>query len=368
MFKDSVTIGRIFNIPIRLHFSFLLVIPILAVIFRNNLQLIAQHIGISPDNLQINPFLLGLIMALALFLSVLLHELAHSFVAKRKGMKIKGITLMLLGGVAQIEEISKKPGEEAVMALSGPLLSIGLGFLLLLTVNITGIFGGDILLILTYLGQINIFLGVFNLLPAFPTDGGRILRSLLSMRMPFVKATRLAVFFGRTFALLFGLIGLAFGNFILIFIAFFIYIAASQEYQSALIKTTLSGFAVSDLMTQDVTVINEDMPVSKLIEKMFKERHSGYPVLSEQKLKGCVTMEDIQKLPPEEYNEKKVGDIMSREIKKVNPDDDIHQALNILSREDIGRLMVIEGEKLVGIITRSDIMKGFRLRQLQVNE
>lgn len=365
MFKDSVVIGRIFQIPVKLHVSFLLVLPFLAWAFGNNLQRMANYMEIRPETLLINPYFLGLIMALSLFFSVLLHELAHSLVAKGKGIEIKSITLMLLGGVAQMEEIPEKPGEEALMALSGPLLSLLLGALLLFAARVIGSSSNDALLLFTYLGQINIFLGLFNLLPAFPTDGGRILRSLLAQRMPFVKATKLAASFGRGSALLFGFIGLISGNFILLFIAFFIYIGASQEYQMTLLKSTLSGFTVSDLMTRDVVALEEDLTIQELLDKMFKERHSGYPVLAGETILGCVTMEDIQKVSPKEYRQKKVYDIMSKEIKKVHPHDDIYQALRILSTEDIGRLMVVERERLVGIITRSDIMRGFHLQQIQ---
>lgn len=365
MFKDSVVIGRIFQIPVKLHISFLLVLPFLAWAFGNNLQRMAQYMEIAPETLFINPYFLGLIMALSLFISVLLHELAHSLVARGKGIEIKNITLMLLGGVAQMEEIPEKPGEEAMMAISGPVLSLGLGVILLLIARMIGDRSGDILLLFTYLGQINIFLGIFNLLPAFPTDGGRILRSLLAQRMSFIRATKLAASFGRGFALLFGFLGLISGNFILLFIAFFIYIGASQEYQMTLLKSTLSGFTVSDLMTENVVTLEEDLTIQELLDRMFKERHSGYPVLSGETIKGCVTMEDIQKVNPKEYSEKKIYDIMSKEIKKVQPHDDIYQALRILSTEDIGRLMVVDNERLVGIITRSDIMRGFHLQQIQ---
>lgn len=365
MFKDSVTIGRVFQIPVKLHISFLLVLPFLAWAFGNNIKSMANYMEISTEALQSNPYFLGLILALSLFFSVLLHELAHSLVAMRKGTKIKSITLMLLGGVAQMEDIPEKPGDEALIALFGPLISLALGSLLLLTTRITRGFGEDALLLLTYLGNINIFLGIFNLVPAFPTDGGRILRSLLAQRMSFLKATKTAASFGRGFALLFGFIGLISGNFILIFIAFFIYIGASQEYQMTLLKSTLAGFTVSDLMTRQVVALRDDLTIQELLDKMFKERHSGYPVLDDESLKGCVTMEDIQKVSPKEYKEKRVYDIMSREIKKVHPDDDIDHALRLLSTEDIGRLMVVDGERLVGIITRSDIMKGFRLQQIQ---
>lgn len=367
MFERSVTIFKISDIPIKLHISFLLVLPFLAWAFGNNIQVIAQMVDIPPEAINFSPYFLGFFLAILLFISVALHELAHSFVARSQGININSITLMLLGGVAQMEDITEDPKDEAWMAFAGPFFSLILGFFLL---QITTFFSkqlvADLYLVVIYLGWLNIFLGFLNLLPAFPTDGGRILRALIARKKSAIEATRIASGIGKSFAFLFGIIGLISGNFFLIFIAFFIFIGASQEYQTNLIKKALSEFKVSEIMTEDVSSIHEENTVQELIDKMFDERHSGYPVIdNDGNIKGCVTMEDIQNIKSDESSEIKIQDIMTENIKKVSPDENIYQALKKLSEAKIGRLMVMENDNLVGIITRSDIMKAYRLNKLK---
>jgi len=366
MFQEAIVVGRIFGIPVKIHFTLLLILPFLAWVFGSNFGIIAKRAGIPLENLLLNPFLSGFIMALALFFSVLLHELAHSRVAQNQGIAVKDITLMLFGGVAHLEEGMEDPKKELVIAMAGPLTSLIIGATLLIAFSIYPLqFFPDLKVMGIYLGQINIFLAFFNLIPAFPTDGGRIVRSLLARRSSYLDATRIATTVGRIFAFLFVLLGFFSGNFILMFIAVFIFIGASQEYQQTLQRITLTDIKVKDLMTKGVSIIDEDATVKELIEKILAELHSGYPVFSDGKLIGCVTIGDTSKVDPEKRNEFRVKDIMSRDIKKVLPGDDVYQAIKKLSGYDIGRLMVVENEKLVGIITRSDIMKGFRLRQIQ---
>jgi Zn-dependent protease/predicted transcriptional regulator len=366
MFKEAIVIGRIFGIPVKIHFTFLLIIPFLAWVLGGNFDSIAERAGIPLENLLLNPYLSGLIMALALFVSVLLHEAAHSRVAQKQGIAVNSITLMLFGGVAHIDEGLEDPKKEALIAMSGPLTSLIIGATLLVAFSVYPLqFFPDLRVMGIYLGQINIFLAFFNLIPAFPTDGGRILRSLLARRSSYLDATRIATTVGQVFAFLFILLGLLLGNFILIFIAVFIFMGASQEYRQTLDRITLSNFKVKDLMTKDVSIIDENATVKELLERILAELHSGYPVFSAGKLKGCVTIGDTSKVDPARRNEYRVKDIMSRDIKKVSPDDSVYQVLKKLSSYDIGRLMVFEKDELVGIITRSDIMKGFRLRGIQ---
>ncbi|MFW5980533.1 MAG: CBS domain-containing protein [Halanaerobiaceae bacterium] len=367
MFKNSVTIFKIAGIPIKLHISFLLILPFLAWAFGNNIKMLTQYTGVTYGELSYNPYYLGFLLAIFLFISVAMHELSHSFVARTQGIEINNITLMLFGGIAQMDEISEEPKNEAWMAFSGPLFSLVFGFIL---VQIASLFSRqlipDIYLLILYLGQLNLFLGCFNLLPAFPSDGGRILRALIARKKTYLEATRIAANIGKGFAFLFGIIGLISGNFILLFIALFIFIGASQEYQTNLLKDVLSDFKVKDLMTEEVSTINLDLNVEALIDKMFQEHHSGYPVIDyEENLIGCVTMEDVQSVPDEKYNTTRIKDIMSTDIKKVSPEDSLFDALKKLSQADIGRLMVMENDKLVGIITRSDIMKAYRLKQMK---
>ncbi len=366
MFKEAIVVGRIYGIPVKIHFTFLFIIPFLAWVFGSNFSFFAERAGVPLQNLLLNPYLSGLIMALALFVSVLLHELAHSRVAQSQGLAIKSITLMLFGGVAHLEEGLEDPKKEVWIAIAGPMTSLIIGITLLVALSIYPLqFFPDLRVMGIYLGQINIFLAFFNLIPAFPTDGGRILRSLLARRSSYLDATRIATAAGQVFAFIFALLGLLSGNFILIFIAIFIFIGASQEYRQTLQRITLTDFKVKDLMTKDVSTIDENATVKELLQKTLTELHSGYPVFSDGNLKGCVTTGDISKVDPEKRNEYRVKDIMSRDIKKVSPEDDVYQALKIISNHDIGRLMVVENGELVGIITRSDIMKGFRLRQIQ---
>ena len=155
------------------------------------------------------------------------------------------------------------------------------------------------------------------------------------------------------------------GNLFLVLIAFFIYIGASQELHFTVIKSTLDGFRVRDLMTTDVVTVTADLTVRDLIDRMLTERHTGYPVVQGGRLVGCVTMEDIDKLELEGRDTAKVADIMTSDLISVGPDDDIYLALKHISENEIGRLPVLEGDRLVGILSRSDVMRGFQLRQLR---
>ncbi len=364
MFKSSVTVVTVSGIPIRIHISFLVILPFLIMVIGNNIGQIAGMAGISAGQLSLGPYWLGFILAVLLFVSIALHELAHSFVAQSQGIEIVDITLMLLGGVAQMDDEGGDPRDEVWIALAGPALSLVLGVLLLLMQPVSGI--SDVSLIIYYLGYMNVFLALFNLLPAFPSDGGRVLRSLLARRMSTLRATAIAANVGKVFAFLFAAVGLMTGQLFIILIALFIYIGASQEHQFNVLQEAFSGFFVSDMMTRDVSTVTEDMTAQELLDRMLAERHSGYPVVdSEGNLAGCVTMHDIESAATHEWQADTVADIMTRELITVRPEDDLFEAFKKLSRADIGRLLVVEDGQLRGILTRSDIMKAYRLKSMQ---
>ncbi len=366
MFKNSVTILHVAGIPIRLHISFLLILGFLVLVIGNNIGAIADMAGIAGEELTANPFLLGLILAILLFTSIALHELAHSFVARSQGIEIREITLMLLGGVAQMRNEGDDK-DEVWMAFAGPLFSLVFGALLLYAVRpLAARMMADVHLVVYYLGFMNIFLGFFNLLPAFPSDGGRILRSLIARRTSYLQATRIATSVGKAFAILFGVVGFVYGHLFLILIAFFIYIGATQEYQFNVVKDAFSDFRVRDLMTADVSTVTQDMTVAELLELMHRERHSGYPVMDDQsRLVGCVTLHDVRALGDDTPGSTPIGDIMNCELITIRPQDELFYAFKKLSEADVGRLMVVEDGQLRGILTRSDIMKAYRLRALQ---
>lgn len=364
--KSSFTIGHLFEIPVKIHVSLLFILPFFAWAFGNNIVYLTENTDIVRTNLILNPYLLGFIMAVALFASILIHELAHSLVARTKEVKTTDITLMLFGGLANIEEISENPKDEVKIAASGPLTSLALGFVLfLIGVYSPSFVLEDIRLLILYIGQLNIFLAIFNLLPAFPSDGGRILRALIAQRTSLRKATKIASKVGKVFAVIFGILGFISGNFILIFIAFFIYLGASQEHQFSNIKTALSDLKVKDLMTKDVKTVSVKISVRKLIEKMFNDKHSGFPVMRNDEVVGIVTMEDAKKVAENSYSNTPVQTIMNEDIHCVKGEDELFVAFKLLFKKDIGRLLIIEEGKLKGIITRSDVMTGLRVKELK---
>jgi len=364
--KSSFTVGHLFGIPVKIHVSLIIILPFFAWAFGSNIIYLTENTDIARRELILNPYFLGFIMAVMLFVSILIHELAHSLVARTKDVKTTDITLMLFGGLANIEEISKDPKNEVEIAASGPLTSLVLGIIFVFVGRFAPEFMlEDLRLIILYTGQLNIFLAIFNLIPAFPSDGGRILRAAIAQKTSFRKATEIASRVGKVFAWIFGIIGFMSGNFLLVFIAFFIYIGASQEHQFSNIKLALSNLKVKDLMTRDVKTVPVNMSIHSLVEKMFADKHSGFPVLRDDKVVGIVTMEDAKKIPQDEYRNTPVQSIMNKDLHCVKGDDELFEAFKLLFQKDIGRLLVMDDGELQGIITRSDVMTGLRVRQLE---
>lgn len=365
MERSSIRVGSILGFPVYLHYSFLLILPFLAWSFGSRIKEMAGYADVSAEQLELSPYVWGLVIALALFASVLFHELGHSVVARRMRIQIRGITLMLFGGIAHLEEMPTEPGEEAKIALAGPIVSFATGAACYaLAVLLDGVGNPNVHFALSYLGYINIFLGLFNLLPAFPMDGGRVLRSLLARNRSFTSATKTAANVGKFFAFAFGILGLLGGNLFLVLIAFFVYMGASQELHYTVMKATLDGFRVDDLMTREVVTVDEEMTVADLTKKMLRERHMGYPVLRDDRVVGCVTLGDLEKVQGDGGDDARVRDIMSSELETASPEEDIYAALKRMTDRDIGRVPVLLDGRLVGILSRSDVMRGFQLRRL----
>jgi Zn-dependent protease len=246
----ALKIATIRGIPIRVHYSFLLVLPFLAFLFGRHFVMAAHMADVPTSGLAGSPWLWGLGVALGLFLSVLVHELAHSFYALWKGGKVEDITLLMIGGVSRISEGPERPRQEAMMAFVGPLssLALGAGFLglhLLASPTATP----NLRFAFFCLAQLNLVLGLFNLLPAFPMDGGRILRALLVGRMGALRATDVASKVGIGFAALFALAGLLTFNLLLLLVAYFVYVGAREERGQELAQSLLSQLHVGEVMT-----------------------------------------------------------------------------------------------------------------------
>jgi Zn-dependent protease len=359
--RTSFKIGTIIGIPVKLHITFLLILPVFAFVFATT----EPPLGFAGTSSELMVYLLSFITTILLFACIILHEAGHSYIAKGFGVEIKDITLLLFGGVSSMEEIPRIPSQELKMAFAGPFVSFVIGITLLaanvlISSSVAGYSDTSIFLMFNILGSINIVLGLFNLLPAFPMDGGRLLRAWYAKRMSYVKATHYAAYFGKMFAFLMGIIGLLFNPW-LILIAFFVYIGASEEDRSTTITVLLEKYSVRQIMTSDVVSVSPDISVEELSKLMFEKKHLGYPVVKGNSLKGIVTFTDIRNILPHERYAKLVSDIMTTDIISVSPQDTASEAFKVMTRNNIGRVLVMEKGELAGILSRSDLMRAMML-------
>ncbi len=374
----SLRIGRLFGIPIELHWTFLLVIPLFAWIIGSQIELTAELLGevfgLAIDTSLLHdgyvPYLMGALVSLGLFAGVLVHEIAHSVVALRSGMKIDSISLFLFGGVSQMEESTPDPRTELPMALVGPVTSLLIGVIFIGlayaadAVIADRTIAGLVVFFLAYLGLLNVILFVFNLLPAFPMDGGRVLRAFLARRMPLPRATKIAADVGKGFAVLFGLFGLLALNPILVLIAFFIYIGASQESSAIRYTFLLQDVTLGQIMSRDVMAVEPGTPVPQILERMYATKHLGFPVVERGTLVGMVTLDDIHRTNPIDRDALIVRDVMHHGAIALPPGAPVVEALRLMAAENIGRVPVVRDGELLGIVTRTDIMKVVELREV----
>jgi len=362
----SLRVGSLFGIPIRLGASFLLVVPLLAYLVGSQVGatvglingLFGTAIDPGPLTEGVRPWILGAGAALGLFGSVLLHELGHSLVARRYGLETESITLWFLGGLAQFAEMPDDWRHEFAVAAAGPAVSLALG--LLLYASFGRIAGGlpAVQFVVGYLAVLNVALAAFNALPGFPMDGGRILRALLSRNRSRLRATRIAAAVGKGFAVLLGIGGVVTFNLFWILIAFFIFMAATGETRQVVREAAFEGLTVGEIMTpaSDLDTVSPGTPIDALIDRMIRERHTGYPVVDGEDLVGIVTLEDVQNHTPESGGAT-VDDVMSTDLVTVRPDTGATTALTTLQREDIGRILVTGADgSLTGLISRTDLM------------
>ncbi|WP_224333087.1 CBS domain-containing protein [Haloprofundus halobius] len=369
----GIRIGSAFGIPIRLDFTFLLVLPLFAYLIGLDVGALAGTVNdlfgsaLDADALTAGamPWILGSAAAVGLFGCVLLHEFGHSLVALRYGYEIDSITLWLFGGVARFTEIPENWKQELNVALAGPVVSVALGVLSYLAFLALPSSLDAAKFVLGYLALTNVLLAVFNMLPGFPMDGGRVLRALLARDRSYARATQIAAEVGKGFALLLGIFGL-FANLWLVALAFFIYIGASSEAQQTVMKAAFQDVTVRDIMTgkEDLHTVDEKASIAELMNRMFTERHTGYPVMRDGRLTGMVTLNDARSVNEVERDAYRVEDVMSRDIASVTPDLDAMEALQLMQENGVGRLPVIDTNgDIVGIVSRTDLMTAFDIIQ-----
>ncbi|MDP2682899.1 MAG: site-2 protease family protein [Deltaproteobacteria bacterium] len=314
--------------------------------------------------------LMGVISAVLLFACVLIHELSHSYTSNKLGLDIKEITLFIFGGVAKLTKEPDDPITELKIAVAGPAASIVLAAIFWVLMQIANAFSIYPVLsaIFEYLAMINMVLVIFNMIPGFPLDGGRVLRALWWKKTgDLQKATQIASRVGKGFAALligFGFFQIFMGNFIgglwMIFIGMFLQQTADSSYRQLLVKKTLERIKVGDAMTRNVVTITEDSTLTTVVEKYFFGYHFvGFPVSSDGRITGMLTLNNVRLVPKEQWDTTLVRDV----INKISPDailspeDNAMDALSRMIDLDTGRVLVMDGDKLIGIITRRDIMK-----------
>lgn len=323
-------------------------------------------------------WIMGAAGAIGLFASIVAHEISHSLVSKHYGMPVESITLFVFGGVAQMEEEPSKPKEELLMALAGPATSavVGLATLGAYALGRRFAWYPPAVAVLQYLWYINFLLAAFNLIPAFPLDGGRVLRAALWKWMHGIrKATRIASWIGAGFAYAIIAVGLVsifrgalIGGMWWILIGFFLRSSSQMSYRRLIIQEALKGEPVRRFMVQDVITVPASANLSDLVDDyLYKHHHRMYPVTTDDELQGCVTAREVRSIPREDWDTTRVREVMQpcSEENTITPDVDAVKALNRMNRSGRSRLMVVEDERLVGILTVKDLM-GFISTRLEL--
>lgn len=314
-----------------------------------------------------------MVAALLLFVSVLIHELAHSLVAQARGMTVTSITLFIFGGVSNLEEEPEKPKVELAISIVGPLASLALAGIFWGLVQLVGNQQSPLAATLTYLALINAILAGFNLLPGFPLDGGRVLRSLIWYRTgSLVRATNIAATVGRFMGwglIAFGLFQIFAGNFIggiwFAFIGWFLSSSADASRREITLRKQLSGVRVKDVMTTNPTDISPDTSVAELVGNVFRRQHGrAVPVCQNGQVLGIVTVTDVKELSQEKWGETTVREIMTHKpLHSVTPEDDLNTALRLITKHDINQVLVLQDDKCAGLVSRSDILAHLQLGQ-----
>jgi len=366
----DIKLFTIFDIEIHLNYTWFIVVLLVA--WSLTYGYFPQQV---PGRSILTYWGLGLITSIIFFLCILVHEISHSYVSKKLGIPVPRITLFIFGGVAQISREPPDPDTEFKIAVAGPLASAVLwGLFFGLSFLFARIYLFPLLAsVFSVLSIVNAAVALFNLVPGFPLDGGRLLRAYIWKRRKNIReATFITAQVGRVFAI--GLIFLGFfqillGNIIggiwFIFIGFFLEQAATSGYQQTLLRESLTGTKVKEIMSPDPISVNESISLNELVENFFfKHRFASYPVVKDGKFLGYVTLNHIKHLPRERWDKLRVADVMNTLPPELflHPEEEAVEALSKMVRSGRGRLPVVDKEKLVGILTRKDVMSFLQIK------
>src|SRR5438128_1812180 len=365
--KAQVKVGRIAGISIGLHYSWFIIALLIALS-------LAQHFrAVAPQWSGIEVWMAAVITGLLFFATLLLHELAHSLVAKTRGLRVRAITLFALGGVSQIETEASDAKSEFWIAIAGPVTSVVIGLVVLGTAWVNGWKPGTepatpVISVLVWLGYINIMLAVFNMIPGYPLDGGRVLRAVIWwITRNADRSTRLAAQVGQAVAFLFILSGLFrffvganFGGLWLAFIGWFLLDASRSSYIQVELMEGLRGRRVADIMERDCPTVEGHLSLQDFIDEyLLRSGRRCFIVVQNDSLAGLITPNEVKKIPRDHWSQTSVQSVMRplRELRIVAPDTPAVQALEMMSRDDINQLPVVSDGRLQGIFSRGQVLR-----------
>jgi len=365
--SDHIRIARVFGIPIYLHFSWLIIFGLIVWTLSTG-----YFPGRYPDLPASSNWAKGLVASLLFFVSILLHELGHALVARRYGLRTRSITLFIFGGVAQLEKDPRDGRAEFWMAAAGPLVSLALAGLFYVFALLPFI-GPSVAAVANYLALINLVLALFNLVPAFPMDGGRILRGALWRSLGKARATRIASGAGTFFALSLifaGVLNLLAGSSLTgvwyILIGWFIKDASAASYQQVRFDELLRGVTVRDAMTEAVATLAASLSVAEASREHFQRTgYGGYPVLRGEAVVGLLSLREVLRLSPEDRETTSVQGVMrplSDDI-VTEPDVPLPSALQKMAQAGTGRLLVMHSGQLIGLLTMTAVIRLLKVRE-----
>ena len=365
MFGRSITLFKMFGFAVRVDASWLIIAVLITWSFADA---VFPHAfpGLSPAEY----WMMGISGALLLFASIVVHELAHSLVARRSGLQMKGITLFIFGGVAEMSEEPPSAKAEFQMAIAGPLTSVAVGVAFyVLASGMHGVWPVAVTGMFSYLARINWILAAFNMVPAFPLDGGRVLRSILwHWKGNIWQATRIASSIGSGFGTLmmvYAIVPLLHGDMISavwwFLIGMFLRGAAQGSYQQLMVQKMLQGEPIRRFMNTNPVTVSPAISLEDLVEHyIYKYHYKMFPVVNDShELVGCVTTKQVKEIPREEWNQYSVQAVMQpyNPQDAVTPDTDSVEALAIMKRSQSSRLMVVEDGRLVVVLALKDLLE-----------
>ena len=375
MFGKSISLFKLFGFEVKIDLSWIVIAVLITWSLAN---------GVFPYYYKGLPattyFWMGIFGALGLFFSIVFHELSHSLVARKFNLEMKGITLFIFGGVAEMEEEPPSPKAEFYMAIAGPLSSILIG-IVFYGIRLTGQAGDwpvPTIGVFSYLSYLNFLLAGFNLVPAFPLDGGRVFRSILwGWKNNLRWATRVASRIGSGFGLVlifFGVLYIIRGVFISgiwwLLIGLFLRNASQMSYSRLLMSKALEGEPVKRFMKTDPITVPPTITVERFVDEyLYKHHFKMFPVVDDGKLIGCISTREIKELPRKEWNQRTIGNIVKpcSCANTITSDTDAMKALSSMNKTGVSRLLVVDGDRLDGIIALKDLL-GFLSLKLDLEE